>query len=202
MKITKISPNFTGYSNILASGIMSQQDGRPEVHHFFTMQLDDVGTPDLKEFKELKKMYGVYGAEADSPFLTVLFSDIGTNKVKYYLDSMRIRSGAALKKLEEKSIATGDLESFARTKTFHMRAYDFLASITRRMMNDNFGVRRNEFFPYVCNSAQNTLSRIMQSDRNATQFMYVALNGENIPFQVISKNINEKIVKTMKIFLG
>ena len=54
MKITATSQNFTGYKNIITGNLY----GHNCDFSFITAQLDNVGNPDLDEYKKIKKLGG------------------------------------------------------------------------------------------------------------------------------------------------
>ena len=105
-------------------------------------------------------------------------------------------------------------EEYKKIERIHLRAYTILASITKRMMNDNtwqkrdkaeamiadnLTQRRNTDFYRVFNSLVKSLSYVLGTERAAYEAANVG-KMVNIPYQKVAGKFNRGISKSMQRF--
>ena len=194
MKINNLS--FTGYSNIISSEIPTD-NGK---YMLLSMKLDDVGTQDLTAYRNLKSMRAMPLDVVNKDTLTLFQPRVNRDLSMLFFNDEALLTGNGLKKLEERACSMGKLEDIKPSIKFHMKAYTFFADLTRRLMNENNPVKRDVDFYNVFFSAKAALSNVFKDSKTAEQFMIMALDGYDAPFQVVAKNFNDSIAKTMRAF--
>ncbi len=196
MKINMSKQTFTGYSNILANEYGYGYDKTSMIN----LRLDNIGTNDLDQFISLKKMAVSESKSPQSDILTI-FEQGSKNRDYIFLDRQVLFSGEELELLSaEASVLPEKLQDYTLKEKFYIKAYTFLASLTKRMMNDNTGTKRDMEFYRVLHHSQNNLTYILDDKSTANMLLRDALIDETVPFQSVAKNINDSIVKTMRYF--
>ena len=120
--------HFKGYSNTISGQVVI--NGRHRLS-YITTKLNDVGEKDLKKFKELKEKYPIFdnNLSPDSDSFTVISVE------SPYLSQITIQNKYLLSDKEltnalNNKIGGKDLEEFI------LKAYTFVASLTKRMAKD------------------------------------------------------------------
>ena len=199
MKINNIQnyTNFKGITNVTANDVK----GEIERFTFLSMQLNDKETNDLTRLKELIKLRPETSKKFED-VMTLSYSRIGNHNV-LLLDGNLLPNGETLNGLRN-AYYEGKLseEFFNREEKFAIKAYTFLADITKRLMNQNKPLDcdtlgKVKVFQEGC---ENIKQHSIQ-EREAMIYMTDTMR-EHVPFQKVAGFFNRMIAKRMtKYFL-
>ena len=199
MKINNIQnyTNFKGITNVTANDVK----GEIERFTFLSMQLNDKETNDLTRLKELVKLRPETSKKFED-VMTLSYSRIGNHNV-LLLDGNLLPNGETLNGLRN-AYYEGKLseEFFNREEKFAIKAYTFLADITKRLMNQNKPLDcdtlgKVKVFQEGC---ENIKQHSIQ-EREAMIYMTDTMR-EHVPFQKVAGFFNRMIAKRMtKYFL-
>ena len=198
MKINNYNPNFTGYTNVFASEL-NTTIGK---YSLLSMKLDDIGTKDLTAYKELKKMQLLPQEIVNKDTLTLLLTKVGDKIKILFFNDMRTASGKNLKSFERAAKTAQEIKNYKLEEKIHMKAYTFLAKLTRRLMNENHEIKRDVDFYKVLNSSQANIASLFKDQKFANDFMILSIEDGQTPFQIVAKKINDKITNTMNAFFN
>ncbi len=188
--------NFKGYQNI----VVNDTKGDIERFTLLSLQLNDEGEKDLTRFRNLMKMR-VSKTNSDlDDVMVVAYTRLG--HIKYItLDNNLIMDGQQLRELKY-NYDTGACseELFKREETFALKAYTFLADITKRLMNQNRPITQDikgrvKIFQKACE----LLKRNNVEDKAAMMYMTDSILSD-IPFQKVAGILNKIINRTMQIY--
>lgn len=194
MKINSYNPSFTGYSNVLASEFATPVNEQ----ELIIAKLDDIGSKDLSKLNELRAMFGLPQNSGDVVVIRHGKSILNTEFIN--LNEMRMYSGYDLREARRNFIETNKIGNYIRTEDFHMKAYTYLANLTKRMMNDNSNSTRTTEFYNVVNAAQAILAKLTLSQKSASDIMAATFGDYQTHFQSTAKKINDYIAHNMRVF--
>ena len=203
-------PNFKGYSNLITNCHKNNDGG---IFTYLSMQLNDIGQPDLSEFKKLKEFnnnsdvimlsFSRYNKEYPGDFLV---NDIPIP------NSESLRNLRAIVEAGEKSNHFIDLdgleqfknifkfsklttEEFKNNEKSVLKLYTLIASLTKRISNENAPIT-NKNLKNVLAQTLSYLSTIVQSKADAYASLSDAMLNI-IPVQKVAKLMNTEVSKTM-----
>lgn len=197
MKISDSKTTFTGYSDALA---LQSKNGNNS-HLILSMQLNDQdGHEDLTTFRRLKQQLGIFTDEyVNNDTITITYSENKPLRISIFdVDNVALLSGDELLKAEQSKI-TFENATYEKVKNFHMKAYTFLAGITKRLASENDLKMTDNGLNKVMQNVHLNLSE-KYKDVVAAANKAVFLESERKHVQPVAHAINEIIKHTMEVF--
>ncbi len=193
MKITATSQNFTGYKNIITSNLHGSNGDLS----FITAQLDNVGSPDLDEYKKIKKLIG-HSSSADKDVITMIKSQVYGAKPILYFDVLPLMNGNDLERLGACATDKQSMSEYKSLEKLSMKIYTLMASLTKRMMNENFH-HRDEGFKEVIKQFMSVMTVFTRNNDAAYDVLDFSLR-KNETCKKAAEIINNTIVKSLKSY--
>ena len=195
MKTNIVTLNtFKGYSNIISDDIKA--DGMRLA--YITMKLDDKGQSDLTELRKVREIMGITGKELEDDTLMFSYTRSPKNSTLYF-DGIPILYGEELKMAQQMRDRGIKLNfNYDRQEKMHLKLYTLLASLTKRMMNDNLITNDGGMVDVF-----KKMNKIIMSTTGSQQYTYELINHgifTKIPFQQTAAWFHKGIVKTMGNF--
>lgn len=194
MKIYSFNPNFTGYSNILANNILI--NGYQNT--LFSMQIDNKGTRDLDDFMALKKFLKLPPKEIEEDTLTIFYSRFDKNDRHLFFNNKCLFWGEELKQILNKVKNDKELKEYKNLEKFHLKVYTFLASLTNKIISNPPDKKIDQNFYRTLVYTERYLTSILSNHDASIEIIRQALYSGNIDVTLVSKNINQKIARTMR----
>ena len=183
--------NFKGYKNVISTDL---KDDRLRFM-FFSLQLNDEGNKDLTKFREIKKMIsGLTKSQIEDDVLTLTYKLIPIEGEILTLDNTKMSLADDLFHLEKTLPAL----KYKSEEDFNIKAYTFLANLTRRMMKNGL-YEKDRDITKVISSTINKYKIMMNSEKNAFEIINYALL-KNKPCDKIAYSFNRGIYKNMEKF--
>lgn len=201
MKITNSTTSFTGYSNVLAK---IKTDKRLNTY-FITAQLNDAGIKDLTEFKNLKQAINTaannnnnnLNVNSDIITVTYKFSDSKDTEI-LTIDNVGLCMASELKRTKKKCIKNNNYDLYTLIEQLNLKAYTFLAGLTKRISNDNnirqFDVTNEQHI----SSIKTILKERFCNEDKANEAITALLLGKQASSREVSAKINKAIDNTMR----
>lgn len=193
MKINRYSSaqSFCGYKNIIANDINTDRFR----FIMLSMQLDNEGKPDLSEFIQYKKMSGLSEEAVNEDILTGIYMKLPEMQSNdLFLNNSHIPGDKDLKYMQE-ILPEGLYKSKERVA---LRAYTFLADLTKRIMNDNLFCQDAQI-PNVIRHTFETLTSVYQNQTICFNILKDSLQKQIAP-QKVALLFNNEIFQTMSKF--
>lgn len=197
MKIDKSNINFTGYSNIVAM----KSKVANNTHHILSMKLDDLnGHNDLSTFKQLKKMLGIYSEQhINNDIITIQYNTNKNLGIKLLdIDNYVLNSGEDL--LIAEDLYRKNPEHFKKLQDYNIKAYNLLASLTKRIASENNIISTKSGVDKVLQNLYYTFVEQYRDVGLASAKAMEVSYKKSAP-QPIAKFINNIIVENMETFL-
>ena len=180
-------PNFKGYKNLISF----DQESQGNRLALFAVQLDNNGTNDLDNYKQLSKFNHCFDSKMDDTLLCV-YSETPNNRI-LHLNNDILLSGNDLKKTSQKISPT----FFSQIETGYLKAYTQLADLTKRIITDNNVSFKDDGIQKVIKHTQKILTSFCNGDpKYALQILQYAYF--NINPQKTTSIINSGISKLLK----
>lgn len=194
MRIDFASNNFKGYKNIISNDIC----GTNARLLFISAQLNDENEADLLNYKNIKKGMLLPKKDIDNDVINIIYAHKYGGRPQMFLDDKILYWGKELKQLQNMVPKIMPESEYKNIETAHMRAYTLMASLSKRMMNDNFSHQDREFKKSI-NQFMKIFTLFTRDNDAAFQLLDLSLRKQE-PFQKVARLINETIVKTMSHF--
>lgn len=180
-------PNFKGYKNL----ITFDQESKGNRLALFAVQLDNNGTKDLENYKQLTKFDKCFDSKMDDTLLCIYSEN--PNHRAMYLNNDILLSGNELKEASKKL----SKKQFPQIESGYLKAYTQLASLTKRIMTDNNSTIKDEGMQKVMQNAQKILTSFC--DGNSSIAFQILRNAfYNVCPQKSTSIINSGISKLLK----
>ena len=180
-------PNFKGYKNL----ITFDQESKDNRLALFAVQLDNNGTKDLENYKQLTKFDKCFDSKMDDTLLCIYSEN--PNHRAMYLNNDILLSGNELKEASKKL----SKKQFPQIESGYLKAYTQLASLTKRIMTDNNSTIKDEGMQKVMQNAQKILTSFC--DGNSSIAFQILRNAfYNVCPQKSTSIINSGISKLLK----
>lgn len=168
-----INPAFSGYKNVIANNIESSDGSRMA---FITMQLNDEGSKDLTQLREIRKYVPEKRAN-DNDILTLMYSKFRHQPEGLFFDGRSMYLGDELLMLREEC---GDTYNYKREETAAMKAYTLMASLTKRMKNDKILIRDSGMGNVIQNMAINLSNGDVSKLKSVMDFLSLSIQQGNL----------------------
>lgn len=164
---------------------------------FMSMELNDEGCKDLTEFKKLQNLCG----NQDCGDILHLINSKAYNSDEYlFLNGRSMFKGSELKALyEQYADLDGYKDVYKKEEAAALKAYTLIASITRRMMENSL-CTMDSGITKVFQSALNTLTPILNNNKNQAFNVLQKSLMDNIPLEQVAETFNNYAAKHMKQF--
>ena len=180
---------FNGYKNVIHNNLKT--DSMQIL--FMSMQLNNDNNKDLDEFKNICRLYG---KDADSDVLNVIFSKFVGRDEFLFLDDISMYTGEELKKQYD---LYGYTEAYKMEEKASLKAYTLLASITKRMMNNGLCQTDSDLKKVVVSSIESFV-RSLGADSSKIFNLIQHSVIENKQIEKTAEEFNNIIVKNMSKF--
>ena len=196
MKISAVSQNFKGFSNPLSNSV-TMPNGNI---HTLSVQLDNIGTEDLNQYREYKRMLGFPKEEIYGDVLTMTYANMNDKK-HFFVNDKPILTGIDMARINEYEFASKEAKAeYKKEENLLIKLYTFLAKVTRTLMNEK-NLEIDEYMSQVRKEAFYNLSVSLNNNKVAMTIIQDARLYPK-PFQQNSQRINRFIVKSMDVLLG
>ena len=180
-------PNFKGYKNL----ITFDQESKGNRLALFAVQLDNNGTKDLDNYKQLAKFDNCFDSKIDDTLLC-LYSETPNHRALYLNNDLLLNSNE-LKEVSQKL----PQKMFSQIEAGYLKAYTQLASLTKRIMIDNSSTIKDEGMKKVMQYVQKRLTSFC--DGNPSYAFQILQNAfYNVSPQKSTSIINAGISKLLK----
>ena len=180
-------PNFKGYKNLISF----DQESKGSRLALFAVQLDNNGTKDLDNYKQLARFDKCFDSKMDDTLLCV-YSEAPNHRAMY-LNNDILLSGMELKEVSQRFSPN----MFSQIESGYMKAYTQLASLTKRIMADKNAALKDEGMQKVMQNARKILTSFC--DGNPSYAFQILQNAfYNINPQKSASIINAGISKLLK----
>lgn len=180
-------PNFKGYKNLISF----DQEVQGNRLALFAVQLDNNGTKDLDNYKQLAKFDNCFESKMDDTLLC-LYSETPNHRALYLNNDLLLNSNE-LKEVSQKLPP----KMFSQIEAGYLKAYTQLASLTKRIMTDNSSTIKDEGMKKVMQNAQKILTSFC--DGNPSYAFQILQNAfYNVSPQKSTSIINAGISKLLK----
>ena len=203
--MNSLNISFNGYKNIIATANTKMPNNKSVT--YIAMQLDDEGQHDLSEYKKLRRMQGfIENSKDDDLLLLTYIRDVKQNTEDIYLGTKNMFLGDELRYIEANYVPKMiSYENYEKEKALHMKAYTLLASLTKRIVDEQFN--HQEGISKVIEYINNTLNHLQKNNIpifNAEQSFRLVEYGclGCFKFQDIAKGFNKGIAYTMSKYFG
>ncbi len=193
MKVDNYSnKNFKGYKNIIADNMKTSDGGRLAL---IAMELDNQGVDDLNRWKEVQQDFNI----PRDNMLSIMYSEMPAYRSNFILNDKRLFLGEELAAMRDWSEGSRFEKDYLRDEKSTLKAYTFLAELTRRIMNEGM-LNRDFGLKKVLQKCHATLTQI--ADGNAVMAFNIINHCalRNSPPQKTAFYINKKISQTMMQF--
>ena len=196
MKINLYNPSFTGYGNIFADEIKYQK------HRTLTlsMQVDNSGDRDLDNYKKLKSLIWLSKKEINNDTLTILYSKIDKENHFIFLNNKRLLWGEELLNLSESLKKSFQVERYKELENAHLKAYTFLANITRKIANGKPNMFLDENYYRTLLYTKDNLTSIFSNEEVSLDILRHGLYTDPAEIKTVANSLNHKIAVTMTKF--
>ena len=190
--------SFKGFKNIIANKISSSYNDNGIA--YVSMQLNDEGTNDLTQYKALKTMLELPQEDIDCDVITFTHMKREGKSSLLIMNNQNLLLGEELRFIRENPSKFKLTPSeYKKEEKICLRAYTFLASLTKRMMNTNLSSTDSEMGK-VIKETHKTFTIILRNPHTAFELINNGLLSL-VHFQEIAADLNKTIAKTMHIFL-
>jgi hypothetical protein len=197
MKISAVSQNFKGFSNPLSNSV-TMPNGNI---HTLSVQLDNIGTEDLNQYREYKRMLGFPKEEIYGDVLTMTYANTYDNE-HFFVNDKPILTGIDMARLNAYEFASKEAKAeYKKEEKLLIKLYTFLAKVTRTLMNEKTLETDDESMSQVRKEAFYNLSESLNNNKVAMTIIQDARLYPK-PFQQNSQRINRFIEKSMSVLLG
>ena len=196
MKISAVSQNFKGFSNPLSNSV-TMPNGNI---HTLSVQLDNIGTEDLNQYREYKRMLGFPKEEIYGDVLTMTYANTYDNE-HFFVNDKPILTGIDMARLNEYDFVSKETRAeYKNEEKLLIKLYTFLARVTKTLMNEKT-LEIDESMSQVVKEAFYNLSVSLNNNKAAMTIIQDARLYPK-PFQQNSQRINRFIDKSMSVLLG
>ena len=180
-------PNFKGYKNL----ITFDQEAKGNRLALFAVQLDNNGTKDLDNYKQLAKFDNCFDSKIDDTLLC-LYSETPNHRTLYLNNDLLLNSNE-LKEVSQKLPP----KMFSQIEAGYLKAYTQLASLTKRIMTDNNSTINYKNIKKVMQNAHKILTSFCDGHSNIA-FQILQNAFYNVSPQKSTSIINAGISKLLK----
>lgn len=190
MKINKLTTNtnFNGYKNLIGYGYKNKY----EEFAYLGFQLDNNGTKDLDKWHEILKLFE-YEGEITSKDDTVIFTYA---KVPQLEGGIRLNSCA----LADSGLLNDEYYP-DKNKKSTIKAYQFVANLTKRIMNDNLFNFEYKAMAQVAQGLFEEMKEIFKDEKTAKDFLIkgtLKLKKEQETAARINRGVQKIMEKTFR----
>ena len=197
MKINNISKlNLYGYKNIIVATNIRYDD---KDIIYLSAQLNDEGKKDLSKLLEIRKLQGLPENSPDKDIFTLFYYSLPKTNKRFF-GAKELYWGEELRDISDKYIPkVMSAEEYKKQEAIHLKIYTLLASLTKRMKNNNSIVYVDSDITKVYNTLKNNIFSIIKNKKSADT---LASSGclYKFPLQEIAGNFNKGIRITMERF--
>lgn len=184
--------NFTGYKNLLVNNV---KDDNGFQFAFLAMQLDNNGNNDLDTWKTLQRTLN----EADhSDVISFMYTKMPEHPGLFLLGNRRLFSGEELAVLRRRNLGTRFENHYLEEENAHLKAYTFIANLTRRIMSQGLFDKNAEFRKVIITFYE-TLTNILGDEKRAFEIINTSALQNKEP-QKTALTLNKYIDRTMMKF--
>lgn len=194
MRIQATTQNFTGYKNIISNELY----GTSGSMGFITAQLNNEGKNDLQEYQTLKKMMGCNESALKNDVITMIQTHKYNYKPLMLIDAQPLLNGEDLNRLSEMVPNEIPLKEYKTLENITLKAYTLMASLTKRMMADNFK-EQDAGFKESIKQYMKIMTVFTQSDDAAFDLLDYTLRKNEL-CKKAAERINSAIVRAMRPF--
>ena len=189
MKIINNNINFRGYKNFIGCDYSVQNDSV----HFISMnlQLDNKGTPDLDNFKQIQELMGHGEKSLEKDVVQCVYTKIGNDECLFFNDEP-LYEGDELKKLSKKL----PKQDFAKIEKAHLKAYSLFASITRRIMQNDL-INRDKYISSTISQCLDSFKKFLKEPKEAFELLNSCMLKPPKP-GLVARKINYGVDKAMR----
>lgn len=190
MMITNNNLNFKGYKNFLGCDIQL-----PAINSSLTsinLQLDNNGTRDLDAYRELRRLMGYEGDTLNNDVIHCMYSEIPSGKF-FFVNGKSLYDANELKNLSRYS----ERNDFIKEEKAHLKAYTLLASLTRRIMNNELIPSDGEMYKVIENSFNMFKEMFGNDPKMGSGLVHICTLKQQKPDKIAIK-INHVIDKAMR----
>lgn len=193
--------SFKGYTNIISANRLYL--GGHETS-FIALKLDDVGEKDLSKYKQIRHLQGFPEGLNNEDILTFFYLTDGRTEDLYF-GNKSMCWGDQLSTARDKFIPKlMSKEKYKKMEDLHLKAYTLLASLTKRLANDNFE-KENKDITRVIKTLYDNLQRLKKGDylifdQKAAYELTSVGCLKRTKYQPLAQAFNQKIAKTMAQF--
>lgn len=190
MQVNKINNNinFNGYKNIISDDLQASA-GRLI---YFSAQLNNEGEKDLDNYRRLIDSNPIFYRSSDNDIINCIYISRGGHD-RISLNLRPLAWGEELKNIS-REVAPG---VYKKEEPAFLKAYTLLASLTRRMMNNNLCMKDNKIVD-VFKQTIETFTKIECNNKAAFELVESSLL-QNKPFDKLAFFINRRIQQSMNV---
>ena len=190
MQVNKINNNinFNGYKNIISDDLQASA-GRLI---YFSAQLNNEGEKDLDNYRRLIDSNTIFYRSSDNDVINCLYISSG-DKDRISMNMRPLAWGEELQALSKELVP----DVYKKEESAFLKAYTLIASLTRRMMNNNLCMKDRQIVD-VFKQTVDTFVKIGSENKTAFDFVENSML-ENKPFDKLAFFINRRIQQSMNV---